>query len=242
MPRFLLSSCDLKRGEICGAEAHHIAKVHRHQVGDTIEVTGEGRVFRAVINTIDVERIELDLLDELSSAEPSVHVTLYQGLVKGDKLEVIVQKATELGVMRVTPVVCERSVVQWDSKKGQEKTARLQRIALEASKQCGRSQVPVISEPQPLSIALMQDKSDLRLMAYEGGGEALKTVLGDQLPERAIACLIGPEGGFSTAEVKAARLAGFKVIGLGPRMLRAETAPLALLSILMYELGDMGGI
>ena len=242
MPRFLLSSLQEGWGELTGEEARHVARVHRYRIGDTIEVVGGNKVFRGYIEELRDASIIIRLVAELPTSEPQLEITLYQGLVKGDKLELIIQKAVELGVTRIAPVVCNRSVVALDDKKARDRTLRWQRIAQEASKQSGRAKVPVVAQPLPLSTAVAQDKSELRLMAYEGGGIALKTCFSQAPVVHTVSCLIGPEGGFEHAEVDLAKAHGFIVVGLGPRILRAETAPLALLSILMYELGDIGGL
>lgn len=242
MPRFLLSSLNEGWGELTGEEAHHVVKVHRYRVNDVIEVVGHAKVFRGVISALQEGLVTVKIEDELLTSEPQLEVTLYQGLVKGDKLELIVQKAVELGVSRIVPVICKRSIVTLDEKKARERTLRWQRIAQEASKQSGRAKVPLIDQPSTLGDALTQDKSQLKLMAYEGGGAPLKTSIRELSNIQTVSCLIGPEGGFEQGEVDLAQSHGYIIVGLGPRILRAETAPLALLSILMYELGDIGGL
>lgn len=241
MPRFLLSSLESDFGQITGDEARHLVKVHRHKVGDVIEVIGERQAYSATISCIEENTVSVRLGAQLQSTEPALEITLYQGLLKGDKQDLIVQKAVELGVHRILIVNCARSIVELSEKKARERAARWQRIAQEASKQCGRTFVPEVSQAVPLAQALPKDNSELRLMAYELGGEALRCSMQGAHSVQTVSCLIGPEGGFTSQEVGLARAHGFRVVGLGPRILRAETAPLALLSIIMYELGDMGG-
>lgn len=241
MPRFMLSTLSEGWGELTGDEARHVVKVHRYRVNDVIEVVGDSRVFRGVISELQEDSVTVKIEAELPSSEPQLDVTLYQGLVKGDKLELIIQKAVELGVNRIVPVICRRSIVTLDDKKARERTIRWQRIAQEASKQSGRARVPTVGQPLLLDDALAQDKSQLKLMAYEGGGIALKACLKKLPTVETASCLIGPEGGFEQVEVEMAKSHNYAIVGLGPRILRAETAPLALLSILMYELGDIGG-
>ena len=241
VPRFLLANLKDGWGELTGEEAHHVVKVHRYRINDVIEVVGNARVFRGVISELQEGSVTVRIQAELPSSEPQLEVTLYQGLVKGDKLELIIQKAVELGVNRIVPVICRRSIVTLDEKKARERTVRWQRIAQEASKQSGRAKVPLIGQPLPLVDALTQDRSQLRMMAYEGGGTSLKACLDGHSAVQTVSCLIGPEGGFEQSEVDMAKSHRYTIVGLGPRILRAETAPLALLSILMYELGDIGG-
>ena len=242
MPRFLLSSINEGWGELTGEEAHHVVKVHRYRVNDVIEVVGDTKVFRGVISALQEDLVTVKIEVEIPTSEPQLEVTLYQGLVKGDRLELIVQKAVELGVSRIVPVMCKRSIVTLDEKKARERTLRWQRIAQEASKQSGRAKVPLVDQPLTLFDALIRDKSQLRLMAYEGGGASLKTSIRGVSNVQTVSCLIGPEGGFEQGEVDLAKSHSYTVVGLGPRILRAETAPLTLLSILMYELGDIGGL
>jgi len=242
MPRFLLSEHNENDGAIRGEESHHIAKVHRYKVGDALDVIGSARIFSATITEITPDAVFVKLNKELPSVEPGLEVTLYQGLLKGEKQELIIQKAVELGVKRIVPVVCTRSIVNLDAKKAMERTTRWQRIAQEASKQSGRASVPIVDKPVPLSYALHSDSAELKLMAYEGSRTSLKSILQSSINVRTVSLLIGPEGGFDTREVALAKEANYSIVSLGPRILRAETAPLALLSIVMYELGDMGGL
>ncbi|MDP3487579.1 MAG: RsmE family RNA methyltransferase, partial [Bacillota bacterium] len=174
MPRFLLSSLKEGWGQLTGEEAHHVVKVQRYRINDMIEVVGDARVFRGVISELQEGLVTVKIEAELRSSEPQLDVTLYQGVVKGDKLELIIQKAVELGVSRIVPVMCRRTIVVLDEKKARERTARWQRIAQEASKQSGRAKVPLIDQPLSLVEALTQDVSQLRVMAYEGGGTTLK--------------------------------------------------------------------
>ena len=241
MPRFLLSSLEEGWGKLTGEEAHHVVKVHRYRINDVIEVIGDAKVLRGVISDLQEASVTVRIEMELPSSEPQLDVTLYQGVVKGDKLEVIIQKAVELGVNRIVPVMCRRTIVTLDERKARERTIRWQRIAQEASKQSGRSKVPLIDQPLLLGDALAGDRSQLRLMAYEGGGTTLKACFSGLSNVQSVSCLIGPEGGFEQAELDLAKSHDYLIVGLGPRILRAETAPLALISILMYEWGDMGG-
>ena len=239
MPRFFLADS----GVIAGKEAHHLSAVHRHTVGDVIEVVSLGRVFRAVITGISADEVNVKLTDELPSPEAALGVTLLQGIPKGDKLELIIQKAVELGVRQVVPVTCSRSIATIPAAKAAARVARWQTIAAEAAKQSGRALVPKISQPRDFSAAVAETTASLKIVAYEAGGSSLQAVLRSAsvgARVESVACLVGPEGGLSPDEVDTARACGFIPVTLGPRILRTETAALALLCIVMYELGDMG--
>jgi len=240
VPRFFLTA----KGVIAGQAAHHLIAVHRHVVGDVIEVVSGGQVFRAVITGYSAREVSVELQQQLPSPEPALNVILMQGMTKGDKLEFIIQKAVELGVMRVWPVACSRSVAVIPPAKVTDRVARWQAIAAEAAKQSGRAVVPEISTPLDFSLAVARARASLKIVAYEGEGEGLKQVLQRAAVGQktdSVACLVGPEGGLSMEEVKTAVSCGFLPVTLGPRILRTETAALALVSAVMYELADLGG-
>lgn len=173
----------------------------------------------------------------LAPAPPPVQVTLLLGLLKGEKFDLVVQKATELGVHRVVPVRCARSVPVLSGHRAEGRRERWERIARAAAQQCRRSDLPEIGAPLPLDEALQRGE-DLRLVFSEGAmGTSLHEVLPGRLPPR-IAVLVGPEGGLSEEEVAAAQAAGFVLCGLGRRILRAETAALSALAILDHIAAD----
>jgi len=240
MPRFVFSATESGKGKITGDEAHHVLRVHRHKVGDVIGVADGSSLFSARISAVDRGEVWLDLGEALPNAEPPLRVNLYQGLLKGDLFDYAIVKAVELGVHSIVPLECERAVVRLTPDKAGERVVRWQRLATEAAKQCGRAFVPTVYLPKPLPEALQGEPASLKLVAYEGGGQPLKQVLGRGGTHTQVACLVGTEGGFSHAEIMIAKSHGFLPITLGPRILRAETAPMALLSIIMYELGDLG--
>jgi len=217
-----------------------VLRVHRHKVGDTIAVADGSALFSAKISAVDSGEVWLDLGEALPSTEPPLRVTLYQGLLKGDLFDYTIVKAVELGVHSIVPLECERAVVRLTPVKAEERLVRWQRLATEAAKQCGRAFVPTVYLPKPLPEALQGEQASLKLLAYEGGGQPLKQVLGQGGIYTHVSCVIGTEGGFSPNEVATAKNNGFLPVTLGPRILRAETAPVALLSIIMYELGDLG--
>lgn len=181
---------------------------------------------------------ELRFIKE-DGVELPAKITLFQGLPKADKLELIIQKAVELGVYQVIPVETKRSVVKLDEKKARAKTARWQQISESAAKQSKRAIIPEIKEPMDFRKALELAKTmDVKLIPYElaEGMEKTRRLIENVKPGQTIAIFIGPEGGFDEAEIQAAQEAGIEPITLGRRILRTETAPLAILSWLGYHL------
>jgi 16S rRNA (uracil1498-N3)-methyltransferase len=241
-------------------DAAHIARVLRLGVGDRlIIIAGPGREALAEITVSDRKTVSARILAlRTVHTEARCPVRLVQGVAKGEKMDYIVQKATELGVAEIVPVQTERAVVRLDAERGADKAQRWQRIAREAAQQCGRTVVPVVRPPRTLAEALAAP-AILRLMPYEGEAtlglsEALESVFGndgthasaigiigesDWLPV-AVAVFIGPEGGFAEAEVAAARAADCIPVSLGPRILRTETAGPAALTMILHQLGDLG--
>ena len=210
--------------------------------GDFIEITsGNGRVFKAEIKSVDKKSIDVLVSDELAcTGEPDVDVSLFIGLTKSAKLELVIQKAVELGVNNIIPVIMERSVVK--IKDDDKKTQRFRRIAMEATKQCKRSKVPFVSEPVDFSEAVKQlNTFDLAFVPYEGETQVpVKSVFEDkELLKGKAGFIIGPEGGFSDEEVTLLKKNNVKTVTLGKRILRMETAAISVLSIVMYELDEM---
>ena len=171
-------------------------------------------------------------------SEPSVSVTLYQGLPKSDKMDSVVQKAVEMGVTRIVPMLTQRCVSRPDQKSAQKKVERWQKISFEAAKQCGRGILPPVSPLTDFSAALRQSASESTvLFFYEGGGQSLQQCIDSSC--KAYSIFIGPEGGFSEEEVQFALDLGAKKATLGPRILRTETAPVAALAAIMLTTGNM---
>ncbi len=240
--RFLIDSGAV--GEIVGlpdGEAAHARRVLRVKPGDrAVLIDKSGALFEAEFSEVG-ERVSAKILSRQPDARPPVRLTLYQGLPKFDKLEFIVQKAAELGAARVVPVKMARSVVKLDAEEGRKKQERLQKIALEAMKQCGRAERMEILEPVRFADALALFRAeDAMLMPWE---EARATRLGDayaeKLDARSVGILIGPEGGIAPEEAVAACEAGALSVTLGPRILRAETAAVAAMAISMHLWGDI---
>ena len=187
----------------------------------------------------EIKELE-EILEEMEAdTEPASKLYLFQGLPKSDKMELIVQKAVELGVYQVIPVAMKRSVVRLDDKKAAKKADRWNSIAESAAKQAGRSRIPEVTMPLSYNEALkMAEELDVTLLPYElaGGMEVTREVIRQIKSGQSVGIFIGPEGGFEPEEVDAAVSMGAKVITLGRRILRTETAGLATLAVLMFEL------
>lgn len=226
--------------KISGDDAHHISKVLRLKEDDEIIVCDkEGTDYCCSIKLISKDEVEAWILKkEAASSEPPVKITLYQGVPKGDKLESVIQKCVELGAFKIVPVAMKRSVAIIKDK--EKKQVRMQRIALEASKQCQRAVVPEVLEVLSFKEALAHARdNDLKLLPYEAENKnKLKDILKENKNSKTIAVFIGPEGGFDEEEILLAQKEGFKILTLGPRIMRTETAPLACISAIMYEIGD----
>ena len=226
-----------EQGCITGEELAHLTRVLRLAAGDEVELLCAGKKLRARITQVDKDRARCDILSELPACEARCRVTLYQGLCKGEKMDFIVQKCTEMGVAAIVPVVMARSVVRPD--KADKKTERYARIAREAVKQCGRSAVPDVLPALTFPQALERMKRHERLlMPYENGGEAF----GAPIQARDVALLIGPEGGISPEEAQAVQSIGGTAVTLGSRILRTETAGLVALTLTLHCAGDLGGM
>lgn len=245
MPRFFTQDITEMGGCITGEDAKHIAKVLRMKVGDELTVCDtKGRDYDCMIEEIGAGEVRLKVLSVApSQSEPDVRVHLYQAMPKVDKMETIIQKAVELGAASITPVMTRRCVSRPDAKSMDKKLVRYNRIALEAAKQCGRGVVPPVLPLLELPQALEQmQRTGCPILFYENATAPAKQVIAkarESGKELEIAVLIGAEGGFDEDEVALAREHGCHILSLGKRILRCETAPLAALTILMYETGNM---
>lgn len=230
---------------IAGADFHHIRDVLRLKPGDELTVCDGARIdLLCSLDKFAAGGVELTILSrQANQTEPPYQAVLYQGLAKGDKMDTIIQKAVELGVSRVVPVLCQRSVVRLDDRDAAKKLQRWNRIAAEAAKQCGRGQVPAVSAPLAFADAVIEAAAaDIRLMPWENErGCSLRDWL-EQLPSipevPKISLLIGPEGGFSAAEADLALAADIRPVTLGQRILRTETAGTVVLAMLVYRFND----
>ena len=238
MPRFFIDGAADGRAYIAGADALHIAKALRKRPGEALTLCdGKGTDFEGVLETVTDRQVTVRITaSRPSQAEPTLAVTLYQGLPKGDKMDWIVQKAVELGVTAVVPVATRRSVARLEGK-ADKKQERWQRIAAEAAGQCGRGMLPSVERPLSWSQALSCLSGEPALVFYEGGGRPLRELVTPST--RRLSVFVGPEGGFAPEEIDAIRRQGGGVATLGPRILRCETAPLAALTLLMHLSGNM---
>ncbi|MCZ2259368.1 16S rRNA (uracil(1498)-N(3))-methyltransferase [Sporosarcina sp. G11-34] len=227
---------------ITGDDSKHISRVMRMDVGDKVIAVSNGNAYIATIfellpDSVSIRREE----GPLPTNEMPVHVTIACGLPKGDKLDLIVQKGTELGMKGIIPFKAERSVVKWDDKRGAKKIERLRKIAKEAAEQCHRAVIPEVENPLTIrqllqlvntfDVLLFADEEDAKSGEPHRIADRLKNVY----LEQKVLVVFGPEGGLSRTEAEALRAAGFHPTSLGPRILRTETAPLYLLSAMSCE-------
>lgn len=250
MRRFFIDKKQAERAErfgtveITGSDVNHIVNVLRMRTGDSILFSAtDGREFEAQITKTGPGEVTAEVKAiRLNATEPDVSVILIQGIPKGDKMELIIQKSVELGVCGILPVITEHTVVKLSPEDAARKRIRWQRIAEEAAKQCGRGAVPEIFEPEVFRKAVAQrPDGELKILAYENEeNNTLKKVL-----ERAggsyrgpVSLLIGPEGGFSAEEADLAAKCGFEPVSLGKRILRTETAGIAALAGIRYFFED----
>jgi len=227
-------------------ESHHLATVLRLGPGDVVTaIDGRGHAWTVRVETVGDLATGTLVGHAPRQVESPLDITLAQGVAKGDKMEHIVRAATELGVTRVTPVLSERTIVQLEPARWGERARRWQRVAREAAKQCGRTTIPLVETPRELRAFLELDApADLRLCLWEEAsrshGAGLAASLPIALPPTArVTLLVGPEGGFARHEVAAARERRFVVVGVGPRILRTETAGPAMIAILQARYGDL---
>ncbi len=223
---------------LTGPDVNHIGNVLRLHTGEKITVSCGQAAYVCEIVAIDKACVTAQVLEQAPDNELPVRITLYQGLPKSDKLELIIQKAVELGAFKVVPVENERSIVHLDEKKKKARTERWQAISESAAKQSGRNIIPEVSEPVSYKKALDIASGSLMLIAYEGEKtmQALGKCMSQLYSYSDISIFIGPEGGYSEEEVMLAESKGAIRVSLGSRILRTETAGLALLSAIMIQL------
>jgi len=241
-----LAFSDNRRDVTLGAdETRHLRDVLRIRVGNEVYVfDGEGREFQCEVAEINRSSAHLIVETEVepARAESPLPLTLAVALLKGEKFDLVVQKAVELGVRSLVPVATSRADVKIKSEADADrKLARWQRIVLEATKQCGRARLMKIDAPIGLSNLINQsaENNGLRLMFAERSGESFKSILGDKSLPNEVVALVGPEGGFAEEEIAQAREAGWKIVTLGGRVMRAETAAIAIATLLQNRLGDL---
>ncbi len=235
-------SVENKRVTILGSDVNHIKNVLRMRVGEEISVSNglDGKEYRCGILTLEEECVQCELrFIKEDGVELSGKVYLFQGLPKSDKMELIIQKAVELGVYQIVPVATRRCVVKLDDKKAKSKVQRWQTIAEAAAKQSKRGIIPKIADPMSfLEAVKLAASMDVKLIPYElaEGMDRTKEIINGLQPGQSIAVFIGPEGGFEEAEIEKALTFGVEPITLGRRILRTETAGFTVLSWIMYQL------
>ena len=237
MPRFFLPPESWNEAALTGDEARHASQVLRLQPGHEITVfDGKGRRALAGILRVSRDRVDLRLGEHRPSPAAGAPITLVQAIPKGKNMDLVVQKAVELGVSAIIPVITRNTVVQ----PGEGKAEKWRRTALEACKQCGQDTLPEISDPLPFpqSLAALRSSPGLKIIAsLAEGALPIKQILRAAPPATAATLLVGPEGDFTPAETASALDAGFQPVTLGRIVLRVETATLFCLSALRYEFG-----
>jgi len=225
-------------------DAKHATQVMRMQPGEEFyAIDACGRRFLAVLESVSKQGCTAKILEALPDNEAPVRITVYQGLPKAEKMELVTQKLTELGASRLVPVKMERCVVKLDEKDGKKRRERLQKIAREAAKQCKRGGCLEVEAPKTWKQLLisMRQNHDLILVPWEDAAGFGMKAAHDAFPDaNNIAIVIGPEGGMSENEVRAIEEIGAKQVTLGPRILRTETAAIAACTMAMLLWGDIG--
>ncbi len=248
MARFFINENQITGEDayIEGSDVKHITRVLRMGPGDGLVLVDEkGCEYDSQIETVEPGRVMCHIsAKHVINREPPLELVLCQGLPKGDKMELIIQKAVELGVTKIIPVTCERSVVHLNGDKAGKKVDRWQRVAAEAAKQCRRNKIPEVAPlaDLPATLKLLPQNCFGIIPWEEEATQGLKETLTRYNKNGQIWIYIGPEGGFSDREIDQAKEFGIQPVSLGPRILRTETAGLAVISMVLYECGDLGGV
>lgn len=240
MPRFFTTNINENTAIISGDDAKHISRVLRMKQGEEVTVCDmAGFDYKGKLACISPTEVTVDIECKYATfSEPSVKVRLFQAMPKADKFELIAMKAVELGVDEIIPVMTHRCVSKPDEKSMRKKLIRFNRITLEAAKQSGRGKVPEVLPLVSFDKALeMMNSSECPILFYENAEDSFKNVLSTH--PKTISILVGSEGGFEPWEVEKAKEQGVKILSLGKRILRCETAPLAAISAIMYETDNM---
>lgn len=231
--------------EIIGTDVKHIKDVLRIKIDEKIEIASGGTTFTCKIQTMDKNKVVARIIDNKQGTNEShINITLYQGLAKGSKMDLIIQKCTEVGVKEIFPIGSHRSVVKIkDIKKEQSKVERWNTIADEAAKQSKRDILPKVREILSFDemILLLKGKENIIVPYEDERQESIRTGL-KNINGNDIHLIIGPEGGFEPEEIAKLKEIGAKIVTLGPRILRTETAGIVSATIILYELGDLGVI
>jgi len=227
-------------------ETHHLARVLRLRPGALVEAAdGRGGILTVRIESLGGPDAWGTIVERPGAGAPAREspcaITLAQAILKGERMTWLVQKATELGVARIVPVETARVVARVPAGRAAIRQRRWERVAREAVKQCGRAVVPAVEAPRPLAAILAETAAhEVTWLCWEGGGPGVAGVAREIAPPRWLLLLVGPEGGFTAEEVAQAEAAGARPVGLGPRILRAESAGLVMLALCQHLFGDLG--
>jgi 16S rRNA (uracil1498-N3)-methyltransferase len=238
-PRFFITPDQVSEPYIIvsGEDVRHIATVLRMKIGDELMLCdGLGTEYRTGISEISKSEIKTEIVSRAKQELRYPRITLGQGLPKSDKMDWIVQKATELGVAKIVPLMTERTIVKIRDE--EKRISRWQKICREAAMQSNRPDVPTVDSIRSFNDLLRttnSEQSTLKLLPWEEGTEPIKNVLRRNPDVQNIIVLIGPEGGFSASEAGTAKSSGFHPVSLGPNILRTETAAIAVLGMIGYE-------
>lgn len=232
---FIDAPLSLGQHELPEAQAHYISRVLRHVAGDAVQLfDGSGQEYLGELIDVGKKAVRVELREQLAGqAESPLRIHLGQGLSRGERMDWAIQKATELGVSEITPIVSERCEVRLKDERADKRLAHWRQVAISACEQCGRSVLPVIHAPIILAEWQGHVQAELKLVLHP-----VAAPLESHARPHSLAFLIGPEGGLSEAEVAQAKAAGFHAARLGPRVLRTETAPVVALAVAQQLWGD----
>lgn len=253
MPKFFVKNEQINDNKVIikGEDVNHIKNVLRLNVDDNIQVCNLDTSinYTCGISKINNEVVECNIFNQIeSNSESNIHINIFQGIPKSDKMELIIQKCVELGITELTPVEMKRCIAKIDEKSRTKRIERWQKISEVAAKQCGRDIIPKINDVTNIkNICNLTSEYDIVLLAYENEQKntlksELSKIKNAGIKNYKIAIIIGPEGGLDKEEVNLLKKSGAKTVTLGKRILRTETVAFVLTSIIMYELGDLGGI
>ena len=245
MPQFFIKDSDIDdtKAVIKDAEYHHLINVRRAKTGDILDIrTDSGRRFKAEIINISHSEILLNLPEEIQADHKIIDITLCMSLLKAGNFEFVIQKAVEVGVNKIIPVYTSRTVPELDKKsdkknikKIEEKHNRWNKIALSAAKQCLRNNIPPVEHPVDFFDAVKNHNNGVKLIAHPGSELELKNFLTENNKPESVSILIGPEGGFTNAELDLASEHGWHTVNFGVTNLRAETAAIIIPSLVIYH-------
>jgi 16S rRNA (uracil1498-N3)-methyltransferase len=237
VPQFFINEIDINGSKtvIRGDDCHHLINVRRIKIGDVLRLRSDtGRGFTARISEVTRSEIHLTILEETAAGDGTVSISLYMALLKSGNFEFVLQKAVEVGVNRIVPVTSSRTVPD-PGKKIDNKHERWSKIISGAAKQCFRSNMPVLDLPLTFSDALKNDDSVMKLIAHPGAVTELRDYLSSSVRPDSVSLLVGPEGGFTEAELNSASEKGWIPVNFGTTHLRAETAAVILPSLVIYH-------